>query len=67
MRNRYFLLGDSLLIALAVFGAFALRFDWRFYLERHEFLPYLALALIVKLPTFYLFGMYRRSGETWEA
>lgn len=60
MRNRYFLLGDALLIALAAFGAFALRFDWRFYLERHEFLPYLALALIVKLPTFYLFGMYRR-------
>ena len=60
MRNRYILLGDVLLIALAAFGAFALRFDWRFYLERHEFLPYLALALAVKLPTFYLFGMYRR-------
>jgi len=60
VRNRYFLLGDFLLIALAAFGAFALRFDWRFYLERHEFLPYLALALTVKLPTFYLFGMYQR-------
>lgn len=60
MRNRYILLGDFLLVALAAFGAFALRFDWRFYLERHEFLPYLALALVVKLPTFYLFGMYRR-------
>lgn len=60
MRNRYILLGDILLIALAAFGAFALRFDWRFYLVRHEFTPYLALALVVKLPTFFLFGMYRR-------
>ena len=60
MRNRHILLGDAVLIALAAFGAFALRFEWRFYLERHEFLPYLALALTVKLPMFYLFGMYRR-------
>jgi FlaA1/EpsC-like NDP-sugar epimerase len=60
VRNRYILVGDVLLVALAAFGAFALRFDWRFYLERREFLPYLALALAVKIPTFYLFGMYRR-------
>lgn len=30
MRNRYILLADLPLIAIAAFGAFALRFDWLF-------------------------------------
>lgn len=60
MKNRYIFLGDILLVVAACFGAFALRFDWRFYLERHEFLLYLGLAVMVKLPIFYVFGLYRR-------
>ncbi len=62
MRNRYVLVWDVLLLALAAFGAFALRFDLRFYLDRHEFLPYVTLALVAKLPIFYLFGLY---GRVW--
>ena len=60
MRNRYILLGDLVLIALAAFGAFTLRFDWRFYENRTEFLPFLAAAILIKPPTLYFFGMYRR-------
>jgi len=60
MRNRYLLLGDFLLIAIAAFGAFALRFSWFFYENQTEFLPFLVGALLVKPVVFYLFGMYRR-------
>jgi FlaA1/EpsC-like NDP-sugar epimerase len=60
MRNRYILLGDLPLIAIAAFGAFALRFDWMFANYRPEFLPFLAVSLIVKPVILYAFGMYNR-------
>jgi FlaA1/EpsC-like NDP-sugar epimerase len=60
MRNRYILLADVCLIPLVAFAAFALRFDLRFYTTRHEFLPYLAAAVVIKPIVFYPFGMYRR-------
>ena len=60
MRNRYILLGDLILIVLAAFGAFALRFEWRFYESRAEFVPFLVAAVLIKPPTLYFFGMYRR-------
>ena len=60
MRNRYILLGDLPLIAVAAFGAFALRFDWMFANYRPEFLPFLAVALLIKPVVFYVFGMYTR-------
>ena len=60
MRNRYILLGDLPLIAIAAFGAFALRFDWMFNNYRPEFVPFLIVALLVKPVTFYIFGMYTR-------
>jgi FlaA1/EpsC-like NDP-sugar epimerase len=60
MRNRYVLLGDLPLIAVAAFGAFALRFDWMFANYRPEFLPFLAVALLIKPVVFYVFGMYTR-------
>lgn len=60
MRNRYVLFGDLVLIALAVFLAFAVRFDWRFYQYRLEFPAYLAAALIVRPIVFHVFGLYRR-------
>lgn len=58
IRNRYFLVGDIFLIALSVWGAYALRFDWMF--SRDEFPIVLACALVVKPVAFYLFGLYRR-------
>lgn len=60
MRNRYVLLADICLIPIVAFAAFALRFDWVFYTLRHEFLPYVAAALVIKPTVFYFFGMYRR-------
>lgn len=60
MRNRYILLGDLLLTAFAAAGAFALRFDWRFYEYRAEFVPYLVAAVLIRPLVFYAFGMYRR-------
>src|SRR6266699_793120 len=61
MRNRYMLLADACLIPIVAFAAFALRFDWLFYTSRrHEFLPYVAAALVIKPVIFFAFGMYRR-------
>ncbi|HEY3883705.1 MAG TPA: hypothetical protein VGL62_00760, partial [Vicinamibacterales bacterium] len=60
MRNRFFLLGDLLLIPLAAFGAFALRFDLHFYQGHHDFLFYIALALTIKPISFFGFGLYQR-------
>lgn len=60
MKNRYVLVADLLLIALAAFGAFTARFDFAFYTHRDEFLPYLLFALATKPWVFGAFGMYRR-------
>ena len=60
MRNRYVLLADLPLVAIAAFGAFALRFDWLFLYYRPEFLSFLVGVLILKPVVFYLFGMYGR-------
>lgn len=60
MRNRFFLIGDLILIVLVAFGAFALRFDLRFYHNRPEFFFYLALAVTIKPITFFVFGLYQR-------
>jgi FlaA1/EpsC-like NDP-sugar epimerase len=61
VRNRHILIGDILLVALAAFGAFALRFDWHFYTEKEVFfLEYLGIALATKIPTYFLFGLYSR-------
>ena len=60
MRIRYLLLADLLVIALATLGAFVLRFDWWFFRDRPEMLPYLVAALLIKPAIFYAFGLYRR-------
>ncbi len=59
MRNRYVLLADLPLVAIAAFGAFALRFDWLVQ-NRPEFHSFLLGVLILKPIVFYLFGMYGR-------
>ncbi|GMV22314.1 MAG: dTDP-glucose 4,6-dehydratase [Acidimicrobiia bacterium] len=60
MRNRYLLVSDVLAVGLAAWAAFAFRFDWNFTATRPEFLPFALTALAIKLPTFFLFGLYRR-------
>lgn len=60
MRNRYIVVADVCLIPVVAFAAFALRFDWRFYTARYEFLSYVVAAMVIKPLVFYLFGVYRR-------
>jgi FlaA1/EpsC-like NDP-sugar epimerase len=60
MRNRYILVIDLPLIAIAAFGAFALRFDWLFASYRPEFFSFVVAALAIKPVVFYIFGMYTR-------
>jgi len=60
MRNRYVFLADAGLMPIAAFAAFALRFDWRFYYDREEFLLYVAAVTIIKPIVLYRFGMYHR-------
>ena len=60
MRNRYILLADIALIAVAASAAFTARFDWAFYSTRPEFLPYLFAAVVIKPLVFVFSGMYRR-------
>ncbi len=60
MRNRYVFLADLAAIGTAVLGAFVLRFDWRFFEYRPEFLAFLAVAFLTKPGIFYCFGLYRR-------
>jgi FlaA1/EpsC-like NDP-sugar epimerase len=60
MRNRYVLLVDLVVFALAACGAFGLRFDWYFFGTRSEFPPYVLAAPFVKGAILYLFGIYGR-------
>ncbi|MHB8933901.1 MAG: polysaccharide biosynthesis protein [Bellilinea sp.] len=62
VRNRYILLGDLILIFVAVLGTFVLRFELGplFY----EYLPFaywmILVSLVVKPTVYYFFGLYRR-------
>ncbi len=63
LRNRFVLLLDILLIAVSVLGSYTLRLDFtpdfiRFYLQGALWLA--GLALLIKPPVYFLFGMYRR-------
>lgn len=60
VRNRYILLADLPLIAIAAFGAFALRFDLLFVNYRPEFPIYLLAALVLKPLVYFPFAMYSR-------
>ena len=48
MRNRYIFLIDLPAIAVGASAAFLLRFDWKFVVERREFLPFLGMVLVLK-------------------
>jgi FlaA1/EpsC-like NDP-sugar epimerase len=60
MRNRYLLLCDVPVVAMAAYAAFALRFDWLFPRHRPEFVPFLIGVLLVKPVIFVALGMYSR-------
>jgi hypothetical protein len=60
MRNRYLFVADILAALLAAWGAFAFRFGWLFADERPEFVPFLLTAIVIKVGTFFAFGLYRR-------
>lgn len=61
IRNRFVLIGDIALIIVSVLGSFALRLNVSqlpFYFPAA--LTMCAVALVVKLPVYYFFGLYRR-------
>ena len=61
VRNRYVLIGDLALILVSVLGSFALRLDvgqLPFYIR--AVLTMIIVALVVKVPVYYLFGLYSR-------
>ena len=60
-RNRHVLIGDVAAVIFAVLGSFALRLDVSqlpYYFP--AVLTMVAVALLVKLPVYYFFGLYRR-------
>lgn len=61
VRNRFVLIGDIALIIVSVLGSFALRLDVSelpFYFPAA--LMMCSVALLVKIPVYYVFGLYRR-------
>ncbi|HUM27926.1 MAG TPA: nucleoside-diphosphate sugar epimerase/dehydratase [Anaerolineales bacterium] len=61
IRNRFVLIGDLALIVISVLGSFALRLDVSelpFYFPAA--LVMCAVALLVKVPVYFYFGLYRR-------
>lgn len=61
IRNRFVLLGDIALTVVSVLGSFALRLDvgqLPFYFPAVVLMT--AVALIIKIPVYYFFGLYRR-------
>ena len=61
LRNRYVFYGDLLLTVVSVMGSFALRLDVAqlpYYFP--AMLTMCAVALVLKIPTYYFFGLYRR-------
>lgn len=61
IRNRFVLIGDIALIIISVLGSFALRLDvgeLPFYFPAA--LIMCAVALFIKLPVYYFFGLYRQ-------
>lgn len=69
MRNRYLLAADIVAIILAAWAAFAFKFGWLFLDARPEFVPFLMLAVAIKVTAFFAFGAYRtywRYGGFWD-
>jgi FlaA1/EpsC-like NDP-sugar epimerase len=61
VRNRFVLIGDVVLTIISVLGSFALRLD---VVQLPYYFPAAVtmsvVAVIIKIPTYYFFGLYRR-------
>jgi len=61
VRNRFVLIGDIALIIVSVLGSFALRLD---VVELPFYFPaallMIVVALVIKIPVYFFFGLYRR-------
>src|SRR3990172_4533463 len=61
LRGRHFFLIDTVLISLAYFVAFVIRFDLINYREFYERFSLITLGVVaLRLPVFVYFGLYRR-------
>lgn len=60
IRNRYVLLADMVMLAVAAWSAFALRFGLVFTVLAPEFPTFLAASIFIKITVFFVFGLYRR-------
>src|SRR5262245_3526284 len=60
IRNRYVLAADVVVIAIAAWIAFALRFGLFFMAAHSEFWLFTFTAIAVKVVVFHGFGLYRR-------
>jgi FlaA1/EpsC-like NDP-sugar epimerase len=61
IRNRYFVLSDVLLTALSAAMGFAIRLDVPlFWTYLSVCILFVLMAIAIKIPIYYLFGLYRR-------
>jgi FlaA1/EpsC-like NDP-sugar epimerase len=61
IRNRFVFIGDVALVIISVLGSFALRLNVEqlpFYFPAAMLM--IGVALVIKIPVFYFFGLYRR-------
>jgi FlaA1/EpsC-like NDP-sugar epimerase len=62
IRNRYMVIADILLTVISILGAYALRLElgalFFYYLPSAKW--FIGVALVIKIPVYYVFGMYRR-------
>jgi FlaA1/EpsC-like NDP-sugar epimerase len=60
IRNRYVLLADVVMLAVAAWIAFALRFGLVFRALAPEFPAFIVTSIFLKITVFFVFGLYRR-------
>jgi FlaA1/EpsC-like NDP-sugar epimerase len=61
IRNRYFLISDLILTALSATLGFAIRLDFPLFPSYLSIcIPFVLMAMAIKIPIYYLFGLYRR-------
>jgi FlaA1/EpsC-like NDP-sugar epimerase len=61
IRNRYFVISDLVLTALSAVLAFAIRLDFPlFWTYRSIWFVFVLMAMFIKPPVHYFFGLYRR-------
>ena len=62
MQRWYFwaiLFVDIFLLIAAHCLAYVIRFDFNYHIQHHNFIIYIPLIIVIKIPIFYLTGLYR--------